>query len=250
MQNPKDLLLLLLLFCSLIVGCKKKEDKDPVPAAPKPCKINGYTDSANTKSVKYSFEFENDQIKSIKGSDGFERNFSRNGNYILVSTKKANGQEQFDSVILNNDKSLISSIHTKSGANPYFSSMYMHYTTAGNISFVTSTSDTIFTCEWKDGNLVKEDFGNYTFEYDYHPDKKLVDGDFTSFSQFTQYGAVYTKNKNLVKSRRQVSTIMITYVYDYSFDGEKIKNIWLKFSDEESIPPTPVNTINYTYLCP
>lgn len=228
-------------------GCSKDDDD---PSAPDTnCKIVTITSKSGSTTTTYNLSYNNDnKLSKVQSNDfyKFRNQFNYSGNEFIREkySDHWNGQ-------------LVSQLHAElnSSGLPVRITIkdYFEYVPAGQPPKHKATEtytyeynsrgelqlqkykrtdiknpndpdlnyESTVTFTWSNGNVVKQEHQNGVAEFEYYNDKPLQKGDAVDIQNVLNFGVNPIRNKNLVKTMKQGTTIInVNYEFD---DQGKVK---------------------------
>lgn len=236
----KSLLQCTLLLPAFILASCSKDDNSPTPPPDKSCRLAAITSKSGSTAVSYTLSYDNDSRVSKIGTDDFYKT-RYNFNYAPGLLTRNGYFDHWDGQLTSELRAELNSMglptlitrksydYTPTGQplkHTATTTYIYEYNSQGELQLTTqkneyigrpasnTTSTTTYT--WANGNMIKEEVaGGVTTNYEYYTDKPVQKGDPIAINSLVITGINPFKNKNLVKSSSNGSTVVnINYEYD------------------------------------
>lgn len=239
--NVPVAMVIFLLTIAPFNACKKGSTNKP------DCRVLTTTAITDTETFTYNYTYNAEgKLATVTYKDRV-RTFSYSGNTVIVS-ETVSGAFSYKRTITLNSQGMVSNAKTEKNITGTIWEIQAYEYSGTQLVKITTTKSTggaptVEMYEWANGNMVKNIYSGNTTTYEYHTDKASGNGDFFHHLQYANYGFIFIKTKNLVKSFGNPSFVA---TIDYSFDNEnKISS--LKVTYHYSTPVT--TTFNHQYQC-
>lgn len=253
----KSLLNCILLLPVFIIASCGKDNNGPTPPADKNCRIATIASKSGSTTTSYTLSYDNDGRVSKIVSDDFNKN-RYHFNYAPGLFTRDGYSDHWDGQLTSELRAELNSMglptlitqksydYTPIGQPPKHTATTTYtyeYNSQGELQLITkkdeyidrpvSNTTSTIAYTWANGNAVKEEItGIAAINYEYYADKSVQKGDPVAINSLMIYGINPIKNKNLVKSSSNGTTI-INVNYDYDETG-KIKTAILTGSTAAS----------------
>lgn len=218
-----------LLLASMIISCKKNnnENENVIVQTPS-CKlvkiisVSTNTASNSTFNISYNNDGNISVIHQTGTGDPITKVFTYNGNTILITHSTGNKVSKVDSLQLNNN-GLLDFAQSKDEGSGTKTTNKFTYNAAGELltSSTKSGNNPVTTTSYTftNGDMTLQG----TTAYSYFGDQSFRDGDYLQIVQLVNTGALFVRNKHLVKAV-QTGTTLQNFNYEFDADG-KIKKL-------------------------
>lgn len=232
-----------LLLILAVISCGK-DDNGPAKPPDSNCRIASATSKSGGTTVTYILSYDNDgRVNKISMDDFYKTRY--HFNYVQGTLTRSGYSDHWDGQQTSELRAELNGMglptlitdrrydYTPAGQPLKLISVYTYtyeYNSKGELQAgITKTeypgnpgnnTEYTYTYSWNNGNIVKQEASNgSTVNYEYYTDKPLQKGDPVIFDGMVSYGVSPFKNKNLVKSITDGTTI-INMNYEYDENGK------------------------------